>query len=90
LNDAVIVDREGKAEAFNYFFADVSYVDYINHDIPDDIDLADIEVFGNINVSVEDVLDQLSAIDISKAYGPDGIPTRLCMPDYLLTHSKTI
>jgi hypothetical protein len=71
------VDDEGKAEAFNHFFADASSIDDTNHNTPNDIDMADIELLDSINVTVEEVRDQLSAIDIGKAYGPDGLPPRL-------------
>ena len=31
----------------------------------------------NLNISEQDVMDQISILDLSKAYGPDSIPPRL-------------
>ena len=40
----------------------------------------DEDVYGmdSVTITEQDVLDQLSTLDVNKAYGPDEIPPRLC------------
>ena len=72
----IIVNDKEKADAFNEFFSNASRIDDSNAQLPDLQPVTDASL-QSIEVTVQDVLDQLKALDVSKAYGPDGIPPRL-------------
>ena len=72
----IIVDDKEKADAFNNFFAEASYLDDTNHNLPE-LDNNGVNELNHILISETDVMDQLLALDTSKAYGPDSIPPKL-------------
>ena len=74
-DDRVIVDDKGKADAFNEYFSKASLLDDSNAELPDFQPLTNMSL-EVIQVTTEDVLDQLRELNISKAYGPDEISPR--------------
>ena len=68
----ILTDSLEKARAFNSFFQRASSLDDSNAALPFDQLLFEhgIDV---INISVQDVIDQIKALDTSKSYGPDQI-----------------
>lgn len=74
-NETITCPR-AKAELFNNFFANICNVDETN--IPDVPDYEpNDEVLNKIEISMQDVLDQLNQLDTSKATGPDGLGAKL-------------
>ena len=78
-NNLVTNDKE-KANLFNDFFIDVSSLDedgaanalnFNNRIVDSDGDLT------SINLTEQEILDQIKCININKSYGPDGIPPRI-------------
>ena len=68
----IITDNKEKATAFNDFFTSAAQLDDTNAQLPEYH--ADKEVsLEDITVSNQDVLDQIEALDTTKAYGPDGL-----------------
>ena len=68
----IITDNKEKATAFNDFFTGAAQLDDTNAQLPEyhannDVSLEDI------TVSNQDVIDQIEALDTTKAYGPDGL-----------------
>jgi hypothetical protein len=76
-NGEFITSDKTKADVFNAHFLSMSTIDdsntapIINRRITLDNDLCDI------NISEQEVHDQLVSLDICKSYGPDGIPPKL-------------
>jgi hypothetical protein len=79
VNRDIIVNDKRKAAAFNDYFATASNLDDSKHTLPEmDIDVAvNLNVLDSILITETDVYDQLSALDVTKAYGPDGVPPLL-------------
>ena len=75
----VINDNEAKAELFNKLFLEQSQIDETGKSPPGDIpDYSYLSsIIDHIPVTLDDVKDQLSTLDTSKAYGPDGIGPKL-------------
>ena len=73
----VIADDADKAESFNNVCVEKSRIDGINRELPNVIIPTDIPVLENINMTEQDVAGQLSSVNISKSYGPDGLGPRL-------------
>ena len=73
----VIADDAGKAESFNNVFVEKSRIAGINRELPNVIIPTDIPVLENIDITEQDVAGQLSSLNISKSYGPDGLGPRL-------------
>ena len=70
----VITDDAEKAIAFNNFFLSASYVDDTNAIAPNANRIFDDgNGLSHINITLDDVEDQVKALDCSKSYGPDGI-----------------
>ena len=74
----IITNNTEKANLFNNYFCQASVIDESNSAVPeairilqDDFDLTDIFITD------QDVKDQIAQLDISKAYGPDGISPTL-------------
>jgi hypothetical protein len=76
VDNNIITNDKGKANAFNDYFASASKLDDSNHRLPEEDDI-EVEVLDSISVTEREVCDQLCALDVTKAYGPDGVPPRL-------------
>ena len=76
LNDQQISSAEGKADAFNRYFASMFRPDIPNdHQLPSTTNTQN--VLESISVSTEDVNSVLSTLSTDKATGPDEISARL-------------
>ena len=73
VDDLIITDDMAKAETFNNFFLSASQVDDTNAELPNDNRLFDGFDLTNIDLTLQDVNDQIKLLDCSKSYGPDGI-----------------
>ena len=71
----IITDDKEKASAFNNFFLESSFLDDSKATLPDEAFLFHGRL-DSIDITLNDVLDQLSCLDITKAYGPDEISPR--------------
>ena len=58
---------------FNTYFKQASYLDDSNATLPDDQTVLDHEKLSYINITVQDVQDQINALNTKKSYGPDEI-----------------
>ena len=76
-NGQVVVDDELKANTFNRLFSRNAFVDDSGKDLPDGVIPPDNPTIDHIDITFDDVMGQLSALDPSKAYGPDGLGPRL-------------
>ena len=75
VNNVVISDSIGKAEAFNDFFLSHASIDTSNAKLPED---SNFEIrLDSIVASEQEVLDLIKSLDTTKATGPDGIGPRL-------------
>ena len=77
-NGDIITNDKEKANLFNNYFVSISSI----HDNDIDINLQprimnDVNNFSSLQISEQEILDQLQILDVSKSYGPDGIPPRL-------------
>ena len=74
----IITDNADKTTLFNDFFIEASTIDDLNATLPDTHriinDGSDLE---SIIVTEQDVKDQISLLDVSKSYGPDGVSPRI-------------
>ena len=61
-----------KATAFNDFFLEASTLDDSNHEVPCDDFIVDAGL-NRIEITLQDVVDQLKCLDTNKSFGPDGI-----------------
>ena len=77
INDTYIEDNMEKANAFNKYFCEQANIDDTNATLPVLPTLEDTPGLSQIHISQEEVLDQLSILNISKATGPDSISPRL-------------
>ena len=74
VEDNLITDDKAKAEAFNNFFLKASQLDDKDAVLPDNIRLFDDgTTLTTINITKQDVIDQIKDLDSTKSYGPDGI-----------------
>ncbi len=74
VNDDIITGDMEKAEAFNNFFLANSNINDSNVRVPDiDRILNNENDLTHIDISFDDVADQVKSLDSSKSYGPDGI-----------------
>ena len=77
-NGEMITKDKDKADLFNQYFVSVSSIDDTGANIP-----TERRVFNNGNnlsnleITEQEVLDQMHILDVSKSYGPDNIPPRL-------------
>ncbi len=79
LNDRgnIVVDDASKANVFNQLFVNNATIDDTGKELPVvDIPL-DIPTIEHIDITLTDVRDQLSTLNPSKSYGPDGVGPRL-------------
>ena len=77
VNDTAIDDAKVKAETFNLLFAHKAYLDDSDKELPERNIPEGIPTIDHISITLTDVIDQLSILNPSKAYGPDGIGPRL-------------
>ena len=75
-NNQIVVDNKSKAELFNNFFLSHSRVDDNNVILPTPTNIPDTQL-SIIEPTIEDIVDQLKSIDVSKATGPDMISPRM-------------
>ena len=68
----IITDNKDKATAFNNFFSSTAQLDDSNAQLPEIHGPVDVSL-EDIAVSEQDVIDQIEALDTTKAYGPDGL-----------------
>ena len=71
----ILTDDKEKAEAFNNFFQKASTLDETNALLPDDIFIFQ-HGLPDIEITDQDVIDQIKALDTSKSYGPDLVSPR--------------
>ena len=77
-NVEYITKDKDKAAIFNNYFLSISSVDESNAQPLPDPRIVEPEMgLFNLNISEQDVMDQISILDLNKAYGPDSIPPRL-------------
>ena len=70
-----VVDDKLKADLFNKFFLEASYINEEGATLPDHQNILHMEnELHNIQVTQDDVFDQMQILKINKAYGPDSIP----------------
>ena len=74
-NDILTSDKD-KAEAFNAYISSASRIDDSNTHLPDILRVLDANNLMEIEITKQDVIDQLKALDVDKSYGPDGISPR--------------
>jgi hypothetical protein len=79
VEDNIYTDIKDKANEFNKYFANVTYVEDDATSIPvlDQLSNANITKLEEIIISPQEVHDQLLSLNTSKSYGPDGIPPKL-------------
>ena len=78
-NDKVITDSKVKAKIFNELFLEKSFIDDKEKDIPmftSDQTISP-QVINSIEITRRDIADQLGSLDVTKAYGPDGLGPKL-------------
>ena len=78
-NGQLITGNNDKAELFNKIFLENSTVDDTGRQLPNlrDVDATAGSVFDKIVITPTDVADQFSNLNISKAYGPDGLGPKM-------------
>ena len=72
-NSDILTRDKDKAEAFNVFFSKASELDDSNAQLPNITRVLEINNLNSLIISKEDIVDQLKALDTTKAYGPDGV-----------------
>ena len=66
----ILVDDKAKANAFNLFFQKASLIDDSTSEIPNEVLFFEHALQG-IDITLQDVIDQIRALDTTKSYGPD-------------------
>ena len=72
IGGSILTDSKEKAEAFNSFFQEASQLDDSNAVLPDEM-LLFHHGLEEINITLQDVIDQINILDTTKSYGPDQI-----------------
>ena len=72
-----VTDDKQKANLFNKFFLSISMVDDSNHSVNTAARVAPGNTLKDIVLNEQEILDQLSILNVSKSYGPDGIPPKI-------------
>ena len=86
----ILTDSKEKAQAFNLFFHNASLLDDSNAMLPDEMNFFHNSLDA-INITLQDVIDQINILDTTKSYGPDQISPRfikeggLCLAESLCT-----
>jgi hypothetical protein len=76
-NGELVTNDKNKADVFNEFFVSMSHVEDGHstfNTVPRVFNENDL---SNLEIREQEVLDQLCCLDVSKSYGPDGVPPRL-------------
>ena len=68
----ILVDDKAKANAFNTYFQKASLIDDSNSEVPNEILFFEHALQG-IHITLQDVIDQIRVLDVTKSYGPDQI-----------------
>ena len=76
INDETITTDLEKANAFNIFFCSITQLNTIDAILPDRPRILNVGNLERIVISEQDVLDQLSLLNLDKAFGPDKISSR--------------
>ena len=74
--DKCFTNDYDKANAFNDYFLSISAVDDENIQLPEYRRITQEGTLSSINITLQDVTDQIQILDISKSYGPDDISPR--------------
>jgi hypothetical protein len=81
VDDTLINDDVSKANACNKAFAKITHVESLYNELPILESIPDVnndtDQINNIVITEQEVLDQLKILNVSKSYGPDGIPPLL-------------
>jgi hypothetical protein len=80
VNNVMISDNLSKANHLNDFFINITKVEEAYDTLPLLDPLTETNLpytFSDITIEEYEVLDQLKKLDLSKSYGPDGIPPKL-------------
>ena len=73
----ILLRRNGKkTNAFNQYFCNVSSVNAKDKNIPLEDNLL-FEQFGMMQITEQDVIDQLETLNVNKAYGHDAISPKM-------------
>ena len=76
-DNQVYSDSKLKADLLNSIFAEKSRVDDTDMILPDTDNIRPDNILDHIEISLTEVQDQLSILDVNKSYGPDGISPKL-------------
>ena len=76
IDGEIVTEDKDKAAAFNKFFSSAAQLED-SHAVIEDYLQGTEATLDYITVTEQDVFDQLSSLDINKAYGPDGLSPRL-------------
>ena len=77
INGGTISGDQEKAEAFNKYFIQCSTLDDTCANLPSTCQLPTQSTMGSLETQVDDVRKCLSQLNITKAFGPDGVSPRL-------------
>ena len=77
IGENIITDDKDKAGQFNALFLKASDLDDRAARVPDYQRVCKGHTLSTIVITEEEVLDKLSILDVSKAYGPDKVPPKL-------------
>ena len=69
----IIIDDAEKAKMFNQFFISASSLDETGALVPDHVLINEEKALTEIDITLQDVIDQIKCLDSSKSYGPDGV-----------------
>ena len=75
IGEDIVTDDKDKAKAFNDFFLEASTLDDTLAQIPEGIMILEGGL-DQIDITLQDVIDQVRCLDTSKSYGPDNISPR--------------
>ena len=76
-NGNIIADDHDKAEAFNDYFIECSMLNDSFAVLPNNYDMLSQNKIDNLEARVCDVQKCLSQLDVTKAFGPDGVSPKL-------------
>ena len=76
-NGEFVTSDVQKADLFNDYFISISSVNNSNTDINIEPRITDDNNLSDIDITEQEVLDQINLLDTSKSYGPDGLPPRI-------------
>ena len=71
--DKIITNDKEKSDEFNSFFLSMSHIDTAGKTVPDIDRIINDNSLSSLEVTEQDVIDQLLTLDVNKAFGPDEI-----------------